>query len=217
MPEKKKWYQFFVSVEDDEHKEEKIEELKVDTYPEITTPVGQFEEPPSFEQIYQTIGIKLPGHGFNIYKIEDMLKSVYLKDMNNEGKKNAVLVALEAIKVPIEEIIQDAINRDKALDSYEKYEEKKLKEFETRKSDENKKIQEEIERFFNEKREQIQSNDRLVQQARERFKNWEAQKRSEEQRIFETLKYFTPEHPIGSIYASQSKVQDNQIEDLSTQ
>jgi hypothetical protein len=217
MSEKKKWYQFFVSVEDDEHKEEKIEELKVDTYPEVATPAGQFEEPPSFEQIYQTIGIKLPGHGFNIYKVEEMLKSVYLKDMNNEGKKNAILVALEAIKVPIEEIIQDAINRDKALDSYEKYEEKKLKEFEARKSDENKKIQEEIERFFNEKREQIQSNDRLVQQARERFKNWQTQKRSEEQRIFETLKYFTPEHPIGSIYASQSKVLDDQSEDLSTQ
>ena len=99
-----------------------------------------------------------------------MLKSQYLKEMNNDARKNSILVALEAIKVPIEEIIQDAINRDKALDSYEKYEEKKLKDFETRKSEENKKIQEEIERFFNEKREQIQSNDRTVQQARERFK-----------------------------------------------
>lgn len=132
--------------------------------------------------------------------------------MNSEVKKNSVLVALEAIKVPIEDIIQDAINRDKALDSYEKYEEKKLKDYENRKSEENKKIQEEIERFFNEKREQIQANDRLVQMARERFKNWQAQKKAEEQRIFDTLKYFTPDHPIGSILTDTKKEESNSDE-----
>jgi hypothetical protein len=218
MPERKKWYQFFVSIEDEEQKLDKLEDLgKPESYSELPPQVGQFDEPPSFEQIYQAVGIKIPSHGFNIYKIEDMLKSIYLKDMNNESKKNSVLVALEAIKVPIEEIIQDAINRDKALDSYEKYEEKKLKEFETRKSDENKKIQEEIERFFNEKREQIQNNDKIVQQARERFKAWQAQKRTEETRIFEALKYFTPEHPIGAMYTSQTRSEENNSDGPITQ
>ena len=167
MSEKKKWYNFFVSIEDEETKEVKKEVVsKPESFTEVTPQVGQFEDLPSFEQIYNSVGIKTPSHGFNIYKIEEMLKSNYLKNMNNEVKKNSVLVALEAIKVPIEDIIQDAINRDKALDSYEKYEEKKLKDYENRKSEENKKIQEEIERFFNEKREQIQNNDKLVQMAR---------------------------------------------------
>jgi len=212
MSEKKKWYNFFVSIEDEETKEVKKKEevSKPESFPEITPQVGQFEDLPSFEQIYNSVGIKTSSHGFNIYKIEEMLKSNYLKNMNSEVKKNSVLVALEAIKVPIEDIIQDAINRDKALDSYEKYEEKKLKDYENRKSEENKKIQEEIERFFNEKREQIQNNDKLVQMARERFKNWQAQKKAEEQRIFEALKYFTPDHPIGSILTDTKK------EDLSS-
>ena len=216
MSEKKKWYNFFVSIEDEEAREVKYEEVsKIESFPEVTPQVGQADDLPSFEQIYNSVGIKTPSHGFNIYKIEEMLKSSYLKNMNNEVKKNSVLVALEAIKVPIEDIIQDAINRDKALDSYEKYEEKKLKDYEGRKSDDNKKIQEEIERFFNEKREQIQSNDKLVQQARERFKSWQSQKKSEEQRIFDALRYFTPDHPIGSILSTESNREDRSMEEPS--
>jgi hypothetical protein len=214
MSEKKKWYNFFVSIEDEEAREVKYEEVsKIESFPEVTPQVGQADDLPSFEQIYNSVGIKTPSHGFNIYKIEEMLKSSYLKNMNNEVKKNSVLVALEAIKVPIEDIIQDAINRDKALDSYEKYEEKKLKDYESRKSDDNKKIQEEIERFFNEKREQIQSNDKLVQQAREGFKNWQTQKKSEEQRIFDALRYFTPDHPIGSILSTEPNKDERSIDE----
>lgn len=214
MSEKKKWYNFFVSIEDEEAKEIKYEEVsKIESYPEVTPQVGQSDDMPSFESIYNSVGIKTPSHGFNIYKIEEMLKSNFLKNMNNEVKKNSVLVALEAIKVPIEDIIQDAINRDKALDGYEKYEEKKLKDYENRKSEENKKIQEEIERFFNEKREQIQANDRLVQNARERFKNWQAQKKSEEQRIFEALRYFTPDHPIGSILSGDTSKEERSMDE----
>jgi len=214
MSEKKKWYNFFVSIEDEEAREVRYEEVsKIESFPEVAPQVGQSEDLPSFEQIYNSVGIKTPSHGFNIYKIEDMLKSAFLKNMNNEVKKNSVLVALEAIKVPIEDIIQDAINRDKALDGYEKFEEKKLKDYEGRKSDENKKIQEEIERFFNEKREQIQANDKLVQLARERFKNWQAQKKAEEQRIFEALRYFTPDHPIGSILSSDPGKDDRSMDE----
>lgn len=71
MSEKKKWYNFFVSIEEEGTKETKKEEVsRTESFPEVTPQVGQLEDLPSFEQIYNSVGIKTPSHGFNIYKIE---------------------------------------------------------------------------------------------------------------------------------------------------
>jgi hypothetical protein len=118
------------------------------------------------------------------------------------------LVALDAVKVSIDEITHDAIKRNRALDSYERFEEQKLQDFENRKSEDNKKIQEDIEKYFNEKREKIQRNDKLVQQAKDKFKNWLSLKKSEEQKIYETLKYFAPEYSMDSILTSENNKED---------
>jgi|TergutMp193P3_1026864.scaffolds.fasta_scaffold161537_1 hypothetical protein len=219
MSKEKKWYSFFVSIDDEEAKKEaekKQEEFfkakppSPDTASRVSSSSVTSDELPSFEQIYNTVGIKTPSHGFNIYKIEEMLRSPFLKDMNNEAKKNSILVTLEAIKVSIDEITRDAIKRNRALDSYERFEEQKLQDFENRKSEDNKKIQEEIERYFNDKRELIQRNDKLVQQAKEKFKNWLALKKAEEQKIYETLKYFAPEYSMDSILTSENNKEEEE-------
>jgi hypothetical protein len=213
----KKWYNFLVSVDEEEAKklEKKQEEYfkksksSTETSSIQINTVTSDELPPSFDQIYNTVGIKTPSHGFNIYKIDEMLKSPLLKDMNTEAKKNAILLALEATKVSIDEVIHDAIKRNRALDSYERFEEQKVQEFENRKSEDNKKIQEDIERYFNEKREQIQRNDKLVQTAKEKFKNWLSLKKAEEQKIYEALKYFAPEYSMDSILSSSESSSNN--------
>jgi len=209
MSKEKKWYEIFVSVDDEEakKKEKKHEEyVKTKTSSDVTLQVinTPSDDLVSFEQIYNTVGIKTPSHGFNIYKIEEMLKNPLLKDMNAEEKKNAILVALETIKISIDEITHDAVKRNRALDSYERFEEQKLQEFENRKNEDNKKIQEDIERYFNDKREQIQRNDKIIQQAKEKFKNWLSLKKAEEQRIYETLRYFAPEYSMDSILSNEN-------------
>ena len=213
MSKEKKWYDIFVSVDDEDvkKKEKKHEEpvkykVPSDTSLQISSVTSN--DLISFEQIYNTVGIKTPSHGFNIYKIEEMLKNPLLKDMNVEAKKNAVLVALEAIKVSIDEITHDAIKRNRALDSYERFEEQKLQEFENRKNEDNKKIQEDIERYFNDKREQIQRNDKIIQQAKDNFKNWLSMKKAEEQRIYETLRYFAPEYSMDSILSNENNKEE---------
>jgi hypothetical protein len=151
---------------------------------------------PTFQQIYDAVEIKTAQHGYDIYKVGQMVSSPHLKDMTAAIKKSSVLVALEAAKVSIDEIIQDAVRRDKALDAYEKVEERKVSELEQKKAAENQKIQEEIEKFLNEKRALMESNNKSVLQAKERLAQWKIQKQAEEQRIFDTVSYFVAENPI---------------------
>jgi predicted glutamine amidotransferase len=100
------------------------------------------------------------------------------------------MVALEALRIPAEEVIQDAVKRDKALTQFERIEERRLRELEQKKSEENKRLQEEMERIFNEIREKMEDNNSMLKEARERFQAWQQEKEKEEQRLSSVLQYF---------------------------
>ena len=192
----KKWYNVFVSVEDEEKKSEKLQVAEGQTHlevsePELEQPVARVgEELPSFEAIFQAFGIKEPASGFTVYRAEELLKSVYLKTASPEIKRSALMVALEALRIPAEEVIQDAVKRDKALTQFEKIEDRRLRELEQKKSEENKRLQEEMERIFNEIREKMEDNNAMLKETRERFQAWQQQKEKEEQRLSSVLQYF---------------------------
>ncbi|MCL4539076.1 MAG: hypothetical protein M1378_05655 [Bacteroidetes bacterium] len=201
----KKWYNVFVSVEDEEKKA--VESKPVEgqsrleiAEPELEQPVARVgEELPSFEAIFRAFGIKEPASGFTVYRAEELLKSVHLKDTSPDIKRSALMVALEALRIPPEEVIQDAVKRDKALTQFEKIEERRLREMEQKKSEENKRLQEEMERIFNEIREKMEDNNNLLKEAREKFQSWQQEKEKEEQRLSGVLQYFVsqevPEQP----------------------
>jgi hypothetical protein len=194
----KKWYNVFVSVEDEEKRAEQAtpqiaepqSRLEI-AEPQLEQPVARVgEELPSFQAIYQAFGIKEPVNGFTVYRAEELLKSVYLKNASPEMRRNALMVALEALRIPAEDVIQDAVKRDKALTQFEKIEERRLREMEQKKSEENKRLQEEMERIFNEIREKMEDNNNLVKEARDKFQVWQEEKEKEEQRISGVLQYF---------------------------
>jgi hypothetical protein len=204
----KKWYNVFVSVEDEEKKSAGTEVSQKDTQgqtvskpvtsshfeviePQLEQPVARVgEEFPSFEAIFQAFGIKEPAHGFTVYRAEELLKSPYLKNATAEVKRSALMVALEALRIPAEEVIQDAVRRDKALTQFEKIEERRLRELEQKKSEENKRLQEEMERIFNEIREKMEDNNNLIKETREKFQAWQEEKEKEEQRLSSVLQFF---------------------------
>ncbi len=193
----KKWYNVFVSVEDEEKKAGQPEQAVSTTSrveiaePQLEQPVARVgQELPSFQAIYQAFGIKEPGNGFTVYRAEELLRSVYLKSASPEMRRNALMVALEALRIPAEDVIQDAVKRDKALTQFEKIEERRLREMEQKKSEENKRLQEEMERIFNEIREKMEDNNTLVKEARDKFQVWQEEKEKEEQRISGVLQYF---------------------------
>jgi len=192
----KKWYNVFVSVEDEQKKLEGTQTTEGQTRleisePELEQPVARVgEELPSFEAVFQAFGIKEPSHGFTVYRAEELLKSVYLKSASPEIKRSALMVALEALRIPAEEVIQDAVRRDKALTQFEKIEERRLRELEQKKSEENKRLQEEMERIFNEIREKMEDNNAMLKETREKFQSWQQEKEKEEQRLSSVLQYF---------------------------
>ena len=100
------------------------------------------------------------------------------------------MVALEALRIPAEDVIQDAVRRDKALTQFEKIEERRLREMEQKKSEENKRLQEEMERIFNEIREKMEDNNNYVKESRDKFQAWQEDKEKEEQRLSGVLQYF---------------------------
>ena len=201
----KKWYNVFVSVEDEEKKaaetavsqrDSSIQSSMTPTRfevsePQLEQPVARIgEEFPSFEAIFQAFGIKDASAGFTVYRIEELLKSVHLKNASPEIKRSALMVALEALRISPEEVIQDAVKRDKALTQFEKIEERRLRELEQKKSEENKRLQEEMERIFNEIREKMEDNNNLIKDTRDKFQAWQQEKEKEEQRLSTVLQYF---------------------------
>ena len=149
-----------------------------------------------FDEIYRAAEIAPPAHGYTIMKIADMLQSERIRALPSEVKRNSILLALDAAGVKIEEVIEDAVRRDRALDGFERVQQKALDELEARKAQENHQIQAELDRLIQEHRARIQANNDEVAKEKERFYGWRLQKQQEEQKIADSVSYFVTENPI---------------------
>ena len=164
MTNNKKWYSYFVSVEDGTSgapsspgtgstgdaaraisdiaaslqvpsaQAQRVEQKFQQAVQPSGKALGADGRPMSFSQIYAAAEIPFPTHGYTILKIADMLESPHIKALPIEVKRSSVLVALDAAGVKIQEVVEDAIRRDKALDTFERVQQKQAEEFETQKS-----------------------------------------------------------------------------------
>ena len=219
----KKWYSYFVSVDP-----ETGEPSPVDGEPspagapdaarmvaDIAASVGpppafqqKVADPASFQQIYDAAEIRTPAHGFTIFKIADMLKSEHIRSLPVDIKRSSVLLALDAAGVKVDEVIQDAVRRDRALDTFEAVQQRALEQMEARKTEDNQKLQQEADRVLQELRGRIQSNNDEVAKERERMQTWRLQKQKEEQRIAEAVGPFVTQNPITTGPAAAPAVQE---------
>jgi len=161
--------------------------------PKFTAPISAAG---GFDEIYRAAEIPEPAHGYSIMKIAEMLQSERIRALPAEVKKNSILLALDASGVKIEQVIEDAVKRDRALDGFERVQQKALDELETRKEGENRQIQAELDRQVQEHNARIQANKDEVAKEKERFYGWRLQKQQEEQKIADSVSYFVTENPI---------------------
>ena len=213
----KKWYNLFVSVDEQSSRPEESEATPptpsaaqavadiarsvgpVGPPPSFTTPVTN---PTSFAEIYQAAEIHPPTHGFTIEKVGDMLHSEHIRNLPRDVKKSSVLVALEAVGAPIQDVIQDAMRRAQALDTFESVQERAVNQLEAQKSQENQQIQAEIDRVMAEHKARIQANTDAIAKEKERFFAWRLKKQEEEQKIADSVSYFVTENPITGAHAA---------------
>jgi hypothetical protein len=207
----KKWYNYFVSVDQNAADEgnagsspnptaqksasQSVAEIAagVIVEPKFTKPIS---DPTSFDQIYHAAEIPEAPQGYSILKVAHMMESEHIRSLPSDVKRSSVLVALDAASVNIKDVIQDAIQRDRALDTYERVQQRALDEFESAKSKENAQIQAEIDRYVTEQRAKIQENNDAISREKERVTGWRLKKQQEEKKIAEAVGYFVSENPI---------------------
>ncbi|HWF03368.1 MAG TPA: hypothetical protein VHA06_06750, partial [Candidatus Angelobacter sp.] len=165
----------------------------VSAEPKFTSPVSKDG---TFDEIYQAAEIPPAPQGYSIMKVADMLQSEHIRSMPSDVKRSSVLVALDAAGVDIKDVIQDAVRRDKALDGYERVQERAITDLETRKTQENAQIQAELDKYVAEQRAKIQSNNDDVTREKERFFGWRLKKQQEEKKISDAVAPFVTENPI---------------------
>jgi len=214
----KKWYNLFVSTDQPvEPQAGQTEEpatpasrpssrpasSAAQTVAEIAATIGPeprftatISDPTSFAEIYHAAEIPEPTHGYTILKIAEMLHSEHIRSLAPSVKRSSVLLALEAAGVKVQEVIEDAVRRDRALDTYERVQEKALLELETRKNQENRQIQAELDRMVAEHQARIRKNNDEVSKEKERFFGWRLKKQQEEQKVADAVGYFVTENPI---------------------
>jgi hypothetical protein len=203
----KKWYNLFVSVDESGARAEgegaaappsaaqAIADIAASVGPPPTFAVP-VKNPGSLQEIYQAAEIRPPAHGFTIDKIAEMLRSEHIRNLPREVKRSSILVTLDAVGAPLQDVIQDAVKRDQALDTFERVQEQSLKQLEAQLDQENRQTQAEIDRVVAEHRSRIQANNERLAKEKERFFAWRLQKQEEEQKIADTVSYFVTENPI---------------------
>ena len=197
----KKWYQYLVTSEDGHQVSEPAVDPVVEVSPEATDAAAVVEPGtgsslPSFDEIYAAAKISPPPHGYSILKIAEMLRSEHIVSLPPEVKKKSVLLALDAAGVKLDSIIEDAVRRDRALDVYERVQEKNLLALEQQVKADAEKWQQEIDAFIAERHAKIKgARDGFAQEAAA-LRGWRERKAAEEARIAEAVGHFLPDNPI---------------------
>jgi hypothetical protein len=159
----------------------------------------------SMEDIYRAAGISNPRMGYSINKVVDMIGSEHIRSLATEAKRAAVLMALDAAGVSMDEVLKDATLRQEALDQYENDQRKYFEEYWERKLESNAQIQAELDRVSAQYQDRIDRNLEEVTQEKAAFTRWQRQKEQEAERMTEAVglcsKTAASEPAAGSVLA----------------
>ena len=141
----------------------------------------------SMEDVYRAAGIVNPRMGYSIGKVVEMLSSEHVRGLSSDVKRAAVLMALDAAGVSIDEVLRDARQRQDALSAYEADQRKQFEEYWARKDEVNTQIQMEMDRVMAQSLDRIKRNLDEVATEKGAFARWQAMKQQEAERMAEAL------------------------------
>jgi hypothetical protein len=143
-----------------------------------------------FGAVFAEAGIELPPHGYGIDKVAEMLESKRLATLGREVKATAVMAALEAAGVPLRDVIQDAVKRDKALDAFEAAKGREIQELHARTETRIEEIKAEIDAFLKERNGELEQRKSEEEAQNRSFLELQTRKRREEDRLASLVAYF---------------------------
>jgi len=166
---------------------------------EKALPVPAGGDIPDFLEIYKASGVSDPPHGFSAYKVLEILSSPDFAALDPRAKAAALSGFLKmnpSGPVPIGDVIQDAVARDHALDSFEQFLAKKLDARAEELSKENAALQSEIDELTRRNQTKMNANRAALDQEKQRFAQWQARKRIEERKLFDAVGPFVDQNPV---------------------
>lgn len=151
------------------------------------SPAGFPVELLAIEDVYRTSGIRTPRKDYGINKVMEMLRSEHVRGLSNEMKRAAILMALDAAGIPVDEVVRDAKVRHEALDSYEAERKKQIEAEWERKAKENAQILAELEAAKLQHMAAINRNLDRIAREKTTFNEWRALKQQESQSIADAV------------------------------
>jgi hypothetical protein len=139
------------------------------------------------EDIYRAAGITSPRRGYSISKVVEMLGSEHMRGASRELRRAAVLMALDAAGVTVDEVLQDAKVRQEAIEAYAAEQRKHAEAQWSRKAEENLQIQAELELVKAHYGERIRRNLDGVAREKATFGSWLKAKEQETQGMAEAV------------------------------
>lgn len=122
---------------------------------------------------------------WHILKVADMLNSEHLRGLSAAAKHSALLMALEAAGVAIEDVLQDAVMRQRVLNEYEQAQQARLQQLEAVKLRESERLTAEMEAVRGQYEARIAAVVDSLKRERESVREWQANKEVEQRRIAE--------------------------------
>jgi hypothetical protein len=82
----------------------------------------------AFEKVFEAAQVAPPAHGWSIERLVELLRTEQYRGMARESAQKAVLGVLSAVKAEVEDVVRDALARDQALDKFEDFARKKMRD-----------------------------------------------------------------------------------------
>jgi hypothetical protein len=148
----------------------------------------------SFDEIYQRSALKAATStaAWDIFKVSDMVNNGHLQGLSPAAKQSALMMALETAGVAVEDMLYDAVQRQRVLNEYEDGQRKRLEDFQTAKQLEKERLSGAMEAMFAEYRMRIADTEQDVERERGLFREWQERKEKEHRRISEAASACTP-------------------------
>jgi hypothetical protein len=149
---------------------------------------------PRFEEIYRTSSFKATpvSTDYHILKVADMLCSDQIRGLSPPAKHGALMMALEAAGVAVEDVLQDAVQRQRALNECEEEYRHRLHDLEAAKLEESERLASEMETMCIQYRSRMAAVAAEIDHERSELRQWQEAKAREHRRIAEAAAACVP-------------------------
>ncbi len=80
----------------------------------------------SFDKIFEAAGVKSPAHGWTVERLKLLLATPEYRKIGKAQAQTAILPMLATMNAPVEDVVKDAVARDRALDAFEEFVRQKM-------------------------------------------------------------------------------------------